>query len=183
MSFWLELMKLAAQLIGAIVVAKLAVQWALERFKSEKSWERQVAALTDVVAAMGAMTRCAKRWLNDYYQDGQPTKAREAELMKIYRDGELLLQQVSATARLILPKVLADHIANTEESLETTTDVPNYEEWLLLELEILETSIDDLIAMGRSIFDADAIRPPDPILHPVLYIRHRNKIRLSYDDQ
>jgi hypothetical protein len=183
MNIWLELLKLAAQLVGAIVVAKLAVQWALERFKSEKSWERQLSALTDVIAALGAMTRVAKSWMSDYYDESRPTKEREEEQMKLYRGGELLLQSVAATARLILPSKLADHISQTENKLKSIGDNPNYEEWLIMELEILEERTDELIVMGRSIFDADAVRPPDPLLHPWLFLAYRNKARLSFSDR
>lgn len=183
MSIWLELLKLAAQLVGAIVVAKFAVKWALERFKSEKSWERQVTALVDVVTAMGAMERVARRWLDDYYSESKSTDAYMDQLQKLHRDAELKVQEVSAAARLILPKTLADHIELTERHIRSTGDCPNYEEMIALELEILETRSEELIHMGRAIFDADAVRPPDPVLHPMQFLHYRNEIRKSYGEQ
>jgi hypothetical protein len=47
-----DIVKLAIQFIGALVVARLTVQWALGRFKREKKWEREVTALADVVGAL-----------------------------------------------------------------------------------------------------------------------------------
>ena len=51
MNVGLELAKLAAQFFGALVVARLAVGWALRRYKTEKTWERRLAAaVTDARA-------------------------------------------------------------------------------------------------------------------------------------
>lgn len=182
MNIWLELIKLGAQLVGAIFIARLAVQWALERFKSEKSWERQVVALVDVVAAMGAMRRVTRRWLDDHYSQHDSTEEYNEQLRKLRREAELKVQEVSAAGRLILPSQLAEHIEITEKKLHATHECPNYEEMLSIELDILETRSEELIVLGRGIFDADAVRPPDPLLHPWQYLAHRNRLRLSYAD-
>ena len=47
-----EVYKLIAQLGGALLIARLTVYWALSRFKSEKLWERQSAALSEVLQAV-----------------------------------------------------------------------------------------------------------------------------------
>lgn len=183
MNVWIELLKLGAQLVGAAVVAKLAVRWALERFKTERSWERQMAALVDVVTAMGAMERVAKQRLDDFFSESRTGETRMLELRELHREAELKLQEVSAAARLTLPRRLADHISQTEDGLNEIEDNPNHEQSLLLELEVLETRSEELIEMGRSIFDADAASPPNPLSNPIMYIHHRNRIRLSYADE
>lgn len=184
MTWWIELLKLAAQLVGAIVVAKLAVRWALDRFKSEKLWERQATALVDVVTAMGAMERVTNRWLDDFYSNyGTTSDEYKQQLRQLHRDAELKLQAVSAAARLILPSEIAEHIRQTEKKLEAHNDCPNYEEELGMDLTVLRASSDELIKMGRRLFDADLDGPPDPIRHPWAFYQYRNAIRLSYADK
>jgi hypothetical protein len=61
--FW-EMIKLAAQLGGAFLIAKYTVRLAVKRFKSEKEWERQTATLADMVVALGEMSRINDRWMN-----------------------------------------------------------------------------------------------------------------------
>ena len=40
---WLfQTIKMAAQLVGALLIAGVAVKWALERYKKEKSWEERL---------------------------------------------------------------------------------------------------------------------------------------------
>ncbi|OYD03922.1 hypothetical protein [Rhizobium sp. N4311] len=184
MTWWIELLRLAAQLVGAIVVAKLAVRWALDRFKSEKLWERQATALVDVVTAMGAMERVTSRWLDDFYsEDGSTTEEYKQQLRQLHRDAQLKLQEVSAAARLILPRDIADHIRQTDGELESHNECPNYDEALGLDLRVLRASSDALIKMGRRLFDADLDGPPDPIRHPWAFYQYRNAIRLSYADK
>ncbi|OQP86009.1 hypothetical protein BTR14_13075 [Rhizobium rhizosphaerae] len=180
MNVWLELIRLAAQLVGAIFVAKLAVQWALLRFKSEKSWERQVTAIVDVVTAMGAMKRVSKRWLDDFYSDSNTTEPYMAQLRALHREAELKLEQVSAAARLILPEKLANHIELTERKLRSIDDCPNYEEMLILELEILDNRSEELITMGREITHTDRTDPPDAIIQPWKFLLHRKELRKSH---
>jgi hypothetical protein len=52
-----EVLKLAIQGLGALVIARLAVVWAVETFKSQKRWERDAATFAALLAALREMKR------------------------------------------------------------------------------------------------------------------------------
>jgi hypothetical protein len=80
-----EITKLIAQLGGALLIAWLAVQWALNRFKSEKTWERGITAFADTVSALREMNRVYGIWLDHYFKQidfGEKGNARLTERLQ-----------------------------------------------------------------------------------------------------
>mgnify|MGYP005990694333 CR=1 FL=1 len=65
-----EVVKLGAQFSGALVVARLAVNWALRRYKSEKIWERQLAAFSDSVSALAHLRKVLHAEIDQFEEQG-----------------------------------------------------------------------------------------------------------------
>jgi hypothetical protein len=52
-----DILKLAMQGIGALVFARMTVVWAIDKFKSQKRWERDASTYAGTVAALREMKR------------------------------------------------------------------------------------------------------------------------------
>src|SRR5689334_8175445 len=52
-----DVVKLCLQGIGGIVIARLAVVWAVDTFKSQKRWERDASTFANILAALREMKR------------------------------------------------------------------------------------------------------------------------------
>jgi hypothetical protein len=60
-----EVIKLIVQFSGALIIARLTVQWALGRFKTEKSWERQTTAFAEILASLRETIRVLDKWIGE----------------------------------------------------------------------------------------------------------------------
>ncbi|MFC0687615.1 hypothetical protein [Novosphingobium clariflavum] len=60
-----EFAKLLFQFGGAVLIAWLAVRWALARYKSEKLWDRRLAAYADVISAVAELERLNELWFEE----------------------------------------------------------------------------------------------------------------------
>src|SRR5260370_10405133 len=75
-----ETLKLIVQFAGGLLIARVAVGWALDRFKSEKMWDRRITALADVMAALREMVRVLDKWMEEETHAAQFTDDDKAKL-------------------------------------------------------------------------------------------------------
>ncbi len=163
MSYWwnfgFEAIKLCAQFLGALFVARMAVQWALNRYKNEKHWERKLQVYTDVLAAIGTMMEILGTWERWEIGGNEPTD----ELQKEYRNRywaarQKLHESVGATA-LLLPVDVSTHLAKLTDVLNKTDKAAGWmeaigNEWsALYELkkEVVKIGKDDLNLESSSV--------------------------------
>ncbi|MEO5807909.1 hypothetical protein [Devosia sp.] len=99
-----EAIKLAASVGGALLVAKLAVRWALDRYKKEKLWDREVTALTDVLLAIGELRAINSEWLRELETGVHSGEAADAARETRWRIAKAKLDAVASLAAMILPK-------------------------------------------------------------------------------
>ncbi|MCK1753820.1 hypothetical protein IVA78_00915 [Bradyrhizobium sp. 137] len=121
-----ELSKLALQFCGALLIAWLAVRWALSRFKSEKAWERRIGAMADVLSALREMLRVLAIWEDRELRGVDQNEEYEEKLRKRWQEAEAKFKAVSAIAILVLPREAADRI----EMLERALADKNYDSWM-----------------------------------------------------
>lgn len=101
---WLfETIKLAAQLAGALLVAWLAVRWALQRYKREKAWERRLQTYADIVQVLGDMISIQLRWIDELEGQGRFSEEYRAKLSERYQTARFKLDEVRSHAMLLLP--------------------------------------------------------------------------------
>lgn len=140
-SFWGEAAKLAAQLAGAYLIAKVTVAWALRRFKSEKLWERQLQAVADLISALVQMRSAWSKQLTtpppDRYGDNpiekQERDRRREETQKAADAAVTRLTDAMSMVRLLLPgeatKIIEgfmQSIGHPPEKVQTWTQQTNY---------------------------------------------------------
>ncbi|MFC3097391.1 hypothetical protein [Alteraurantiacibacter palmitatis] len=151
-----EVLKLIAQLAGAAVVARLAVGWALKRYKSERMWDRRLAAYADLVDALSEIYRLNSRWLDHWEGQRGPTEEESARQNQRYREATKILNQTISTGKLILP-------TETQKLLENFTDArhsdpqADYGDLLHDEMVRAKQLIAELIEHGRKNLGIDIL--------------------------
>lgn len=143
-----ELVKLAIQAAGAIFVARLAVRWALNRYKEEKTWERQLAAYADVIAALGDMRLIVGRWADE--TEGATTYTDEYKNLHKdrYRAAKRKFEEALAVASLILPKDTHSLLHKLDMDIEKITYDDIWDAYNQ-EYSLIDDALAELTTQGR----------------------------------
>jgi hypothetical protein len=145
-----EAIKLGAQFIGALVVARLAVNWALRRYKSEKTWERRLAAYVDGVTALSEMRLVVGRWMDEIENHREPPEEVTARQRDRYQTAHRRLEEGVAAALLLLPGETADLLSGLDRRIERASRGENQHDDLDAEYGVLSETLNSLIRLGRS---------------------------------
>jgi hypothetical protein len=145
-----ELLKLLAQFSGALIVAYLTVRWALTRFKSEKTWERQSAALADVFSALREMERVKYIEYSIEIEHREPSDQYVEKLRSRYSEAEKKFYDVAAIAVLVLPTGIAAVIEKLEDDLKNGDYGSRFEQ-LDAETYFISTAVKSLRSAARSL--------------------------------
>jgi hypothetical protein len=145
-----EAIKLALQFIGALLVARLAVKWALRRFKSEKTWERRLAAYSDVIAAVGEMRLVTDEWYDDSLVRRERPEEYDRERRQRYANARRRLEEAAAMAELLLPRGTAETLGDLLKELYSSSEVATYEERLDNQGYALKVAQRALVTQGKA---------------------------------
>jgi hypothetical protein len=144
-----ELGKICLQAIGAMGIAWLAVRWALSRYKSEKTWERRLAAYADVVSALSEMRLVVGRWIDELESGDHVSGKSKAELQERYQGGRRRFDDALAVARLLLPKETSSALSELDGLIEGIDD-PDPWKALNLQYSMLDDALHTLTLQGRA---------------------------------
>jgi hypothetical protein len=133
-----EILKLLAQFAFAAFVAWLTVQWALDRYKSEKRWDRETNALIELIAAISELYRVNAQWLNDEAEARDVSDAADTVRLERYRAAKMKLEEVTAVAAVVLPRKVEVHLNELKKRLDY-----KYADW-----------IEDLVESDRVLLEA-----------------------------
>lgn len=117
MNYGWEFAKIAVQLAGAVLVARLAVTWALKRYKTEKAWDREMEALANVVQALSEMDRVIFKWMQEYARETEFSDQYSEELETRYREARRKFETTAAAAAILLPKEINEALDNLDRQL------------------------------------------------------------------
>lgn len=146
---FIELVKLALQFGGALIVARLAVKWALNRYKSEKTWERQLTAYADAVTAVSEMRLVVGRWIDDEFEDRSDSDERKAEHSQRYRSARRQLEEGLAAAVLILPDQTSHGLKQLLIDIDNAPHADTYLDHLEGQYSLLNQASKVLVEQGR----------------------------------
>jgi hypothetical protein len=147
---WLfETIKLLAQLGGALLIAWLAVRWALRRYKMEKSWEKRLQAYTDVILAIGEMQTVRLSWLQEIEEGFSWTAEHKAELSRRYQTSRIRLEEARAMASLLLPDETAGTIRWLFAALEQIPEDVSPHQIHSESVEKLAFAMESVLQQGR----------------------------------
>ena len=149
-SFCLELIKLILQLLGAVYIARLTVRWALERFKSEKSWERQISTVADLLVAIEEMHRINGIWLDAEIEHGTLVEERDKELRTSYREAMRNFEKGTAMAAVLLPPDIYGIVKHLHTALTTLEHDSPFDEYDA-DGAALQNAREKLIEAGRKL--------------------------------
>lgn len=159
---WLEVAKLAVQFVGAIAVARLAVRWALSRYKDEKTWERQLTAYVEVCSALGEMRLIVGRWADEIEGAGkrysEEFKKKSAER---YSAAKRNIENAGAVARLILPPETNGVLSKLAIDLDGIDFEDPFDAYNL-EYSLIDDALATLHVQGRSVLGFDPLTAPKP---------------------
>ncbi len=145
-----ELIKLIAQLGGALLIAWLAVRWALQRYKKEKSWEKRLQAYTDVILAIGEMLTVHQSWLQEIEEGFAWTSEFKAGLSRRYQISRGKLDEARAMASLLLPDDTAATLRSLISALEQIPEDISAHQRHSEAIEKLSVAIEKIVTQGRT---------------------------------
>lgn len=143
-----EVVKLAAQALTALVVARLAVRWALSRFKQEKVWERQLAAQSDILVALAEMRRVYGRWIDQLETYSSSNEDADREHNERYRTAKRKLEEAMPLAQLLLPAEVTRVLTKLENDREKIYSGDQYDDYNR-HYSLLDDAIAELVQDGR----------------------------------
>jgi hypothetical protein len=143
-----ELVKLAIQAAGAIFVARLAVRWALNRYKEEKTWERQLTAYADVLAALGEMRLINGKWADEVEGGASYTPEYKQMHQERYRAARRKFDEALAVASLVLPKPTNVLLHKLDRNLAGVTYEDIWDAYNQ-EYSLIDDALAELTAQGR----------------------------------
>lgn len=147
---WLfETIKLLAQLGGALLIAWLAVRWALGRYKREKAWDRRLQAFADLVQVLGDMISIQLRWIHELETHGSFSEEYSAKLSERYQSARFRLDEARSNAMLLLPDETNGTIAWLLSSLEQVPDDEGPYTYHTGVNESLNTALELILEQGR----------------------------------
>jgi hypothetical protein len=147
----IEVCKLLAQFTGAWIIAKLAVSWALKRYKSEKTWERQLAAYVDAIAALSEMRRVVGSWSHELSAQVLVTSDPDISQRDRYRSSKRRLEEGIAAALLLLPPKTADVLAGLDLYVDSIRTEAEQVRELNRQYDALNDTLSKLINEGRRV--------------------------------
>ena len=143
-----ECIKLAAQAITALVVARLAVRWALSRFKQEKVWERRLSAQAEIIVALAEMRRLYGRWIDELEMHRNSSEEVDREHRDRYRAAARRLEEAMALAQLLLPAETGRVLVKLERDRDSLYTGDQYEDYCK-NYSLLDDAINTLVQDGR----------------------------------
>ncbi|WP_062225684.1 hypothetical protein [Aureimonas frigidaquae] len=146
-----ELVKLLLQAGFALFVAWRAVQWALERYKAEKHWERQLSAYSDIVSALGTLMNVLAEWEDQEMTGRGPRGTTDSDLRNSYWSARRKLEEVQSVAMLVLPNEMASKMKELVQALARVDDGnhPTAFDMRDAEYRLIEAARSDFVAHGR----------------------------------
>lgn len=138
-----DFLKLVAQFLGAIAIAYLTVQWALVRFKSEKSWERQTTAYAEAVSSLRDLWRIVETLFQDELKTRNFSAIYLGKLQKRRKKALERFQETAALATVILPDDISDVLLIAEAGLANGYYESRYDE-LDSEIGIISRALEQL---------------------------------------
>lgn len=149
-TFAWECVKLAAQAITALAVARFAVRWALSRFKQEKVWERRLSAQADILVALAEMRRLYGRWIDEIETRRAASEEVDREHRDRYRAAVRKLEEAIPLAQLLLPEATNQILINLERDRENIYTGDQYRDYDA-EYGLLDGAINALVQHGREL--------------------------------
>jgi hypothetical protein len=154
----IEVCKLAAQFAGALLIAKLAVSWALNRYKSEKTWDRQLAAYVDAVTALSEMRLVVGSWSDELTGALLVSSDSDGIQSDRYKIAKRKLEEGVAAARLLLLSDTANLLAGLSPEIEIAKRGHDQVEDLDRQYDILDRTLNRLIEEGRKTLGRDVLK-------------------------
>lgn len=156
-----ELVKLALQAGGATLVAFLAVGWARQRYKHEKTWERQLAAYVDVCTALGEMILIVSRWADELEGGPRYNDDFKIKMGERYSEAKRKVENAVAVSALILPPKTSAVLGTLASDIESVDFDDPFDRYYH-ELGLIDDALAEITRQGRDVLGFPALTDPVP---------------------
>ena len=145
-----ESLKLAAQLVGALFIAWLTVQWALGRYKREKTWERRLGAYADLITAMSELVRLNRTLFADEIASRQIFDQDAKARLERYQAARLKVEEAFSVGLLLLPDDALNVLSKFQVNWLNEAFRHDVQEDIEASAEALKECLAGLIKLGRN---------------------------------
>src|SRR5690348_2043032 len=118
------------QLGGALIVAWVTVRWALRRYKSEKTWERRLAAYVEAAMAIGEMRTIVGRWFDQAIEFRELSEELQSLQRERFQAAKRRLDESEAIALLLLPTETSTLLSSLRKNLDSSRRADSWHEHL-----------------------------------------------------
>ncbi|MFG1375329.1 hypothetical protein [Xanthobacter autotrophicus] len=143
-----ELIKLIIQFGGAFFIARVTVNWALYRFKSEKIWEKKILTYTDIISSLYEMKIINEEWLHDDLTNrNRPDRVNKLR-RENYDKSENKLNVAIALGNLFFSEQLNQTLLETKKRL-AHNNANCFQEEIEHDIEVISSALDAAIMEGK----------------------------------
>ncbi len=139
-----------AQAGAALLVARMGVDWALHRYKKEKSWERKLGVYSEAIRALGEIREIIDQRLSAYMLAAQLPEPVREDLLARMSDAHRRLSEVSALGELLLPPLHARELRQVARSLSLNRLLADIDvEAMVAEINQIGETLSTLVPAAR----------------------------------
>lgn len=150
-SFCQELIKLALQVFGALMVTWVTVRLALRRFKSERRWERQTSTLADLLIVIDELDRINEILLRAERTHLTLSEERQNKFSEDWGKAMRDFEKGAAVAAVLLPSDLFAIIKQLRSDLKAPSPMGDFASKMESDAMALGRARQSLIDAGRKL--------------------------------
>lgn len=139
-----EIVKLVVQFLGAALISWLAVKLAISRYKSEKSWERQIEAYVGIIKSLTELSILKRKMLGNHEANREQSEQETKDFDNKYQENRLKIIEYIAIAKICLPKEISKYFSEIYEEMEKSRDYDDHYIDLYSDLKIVESHIEKM---------------------------------------
>jgi hypothetical protein len=144
------MLNVAAGVMTGLITAAASVRFSLNRFRSERMWDRKVAAYTDIMESLYVVQKYARMELQRWEEGAEFDETHRKELARQSALAYEAIRKASIKGTLLVGAAAAKRL----EELVTAFDDPHYNEDPVDEissnLETATKAIEDLRALAEA---------------------------------
>jgi len=134
----------------AIVSAWVTVRLSLKRFRSEKWWERKMAAYERVIEALHHSKAFSDTHLEARLQGRDVSEERDQELRKYARDAHREIEKAADVGSFLLSPKALERLKQYQKDAKEAQQTEHWEEYLMNDSAALESCLEDFIKIAKS---------------------------------
>ncbi|WP_417416489.1 hypothetical protein [Hoeflea sp.] len=136
-------------LLGAVIGASLTGWFAIQRFRSERWWDRKYQAYSDVLEALNSIRADLEVSFEAHLTRRDVPKEQASALLAAYQDGIKSIEKQRAIGGLVLGDTVVAQLREFERTMQKASGGEHYFDYLDGSLAAVNECIATVISLGR----------------------------------